>query len=85
VGNGLFELSRQSHVWIADTAGNRATAERVWTSSVDYTRTTGVTTFKVDINDSLEGCVIDILDRVDDHHGLRAEWSSDEARRLPGE
>lgn len=37
----------------------------------------GVTTFKVDTSDSPESWVIDVLDAVDEHHGLRPERATD--------
>jgi hypothetical protein len=75
-GEQLLELATRRHVWIAETTPNRAAAERVW-AVIDGDRNEGVTTFEIDTSLAPEAWVVDVLDVVDEHHGLRSEWASD--------
>jgi hypothetical protein len=72
----LEQLAERMHVWVVDTPPNRAIAEKVWgRGSGD--RTHGITTFDIDATAAPEMWVVEFLNTVDEHHGLRAEWASD--------
>jgi hypothetical protein len=79
----LLDLAKRRHVWIADTPANRAAAQRVW-EELEGDRNEGVTTFTIDDSLGPEGWVLDVLDVVDDHHGLRSEWASDVELEIRG-
>jgi hypothetical protein len=76
-GDLLLDLSKKRHVWLVDTPPNRARAEDIWRVRHDYSRNEGVTTFKIDLSGPPQEWLLDVLHTIDEHHGLRAEWSSD--------
>lgn len=75
-GERLAELNRSGPVWIVDTPFNRIAAEKIWTAKPNLDHWDGVTTFKIDINDSPEDNLIDELDMIDLHHGVHSSESA---------
>lgn len=71
-GERLQGLDRSGPVWIVDTPPNRKAAEKIWTAQPDLDHLDGVTTFKIEINDSLEDNLIQELDTIDLHHGVHS-------------
>lgn len=65
-GDQLALLAEQQCVWIADSATNRAVAERLWREKSTY----AVTTFRFDPTASCGDIVAGIIPVVDVHHGI---------------
>jgi hypothetical protein len=68
-GERLNEVAALGPVWIADTSVNRRAAENWWRSHPDRTSTDHLTTFKVNLTDSPDKWVVDILSTVELHSG----------------
>ena len=68
LGEDLWSISRDSHVWLRSSPGNDTAAAAVW-SRVDepYTPERGVTTFRCDYVSVTE--LLRLLVTVDEHHG----------------
>ena len=73
-GQRLTDLASHSHVWIVDTPANRLIAEKYWQDNPEHKLETGITTFKVNDNETVEEMSLRILDSIDLHHG---QYSSD--------
>jgi len=73
-GGSLAELAEHHEVWIVDTTNNRRLVEEFWASRGADSRHS-VTTFKVDSSLSPDMWVVEVLASVDEHHGIRQEWS----------
>jgi hypothetical protein len=75
-GDRLDTLALRVHTWIADTATNRAAADRYWSAqksaNVAHSLEHGVTTFRVDLTTPPEDWCASIVDVVEEHHG---PWS----------
>ncbi len=71
-GDRLANLDCSGPVWIVDTPRNRKAAEKIWTVKPKVAHLDGVTTFKIDISDSLEANLIDEMDTIDLHHGIHS-------------
>jgi len=79
-GDRLAEL--QAPIWVADTSVNRPAAQRFWRDHPGRSHDDGVTTFVVDAALQPEKWCAEILDVVDEHHGLSG--SGQAAVRLIG-
>jgi hypothetical protein len=79
-GDRLAEL--QAPIWVADTSVNRPAAQRCWRDHPGRSHDDGVTTFVVDATLQPEKWCAEILDVVDEHHGLSG--SGQAAVRLIG-
>lgn len=75
-GASLAELAQRFHVWVVDTPRNRRAAEALW-ADASGNRIHSVTTFNVPEDESTEASLVDLLVVIDEHHGLRAERSTD--------
>ncbi|MFK7739555.1 MAG: hypothetical protein AB8H80_04460 [Planctomycetota bacterium] len=78
LGEDLWSLSRECHVWLMSSPGNDAAAERVWSRDDEpYTPECGVTTFRCDDDSPAE--LLRMLVTVDQHHdehSVDVPWSA---------
>ena len=69
-GDKLVGLAARLHVWITDTAENKAAAHVVWRESGGvHSLERGVTTFSVGPTDRPDEIVASVLETIDLHHG----------------
>ena len=71
-GDRIHPISQHVHVWAADTAANRRTAERVWAESAPDHERRGVTVFTVDLTRPRAEWVAGILETIATHHGVHS-------------
>jgi hypothetical protein len=69
-GDHLGALAQRMPVWVVDTPANRATAEAHWRAHPGASAATGLTTFRVDIEDRPERWCAEVLGTVVEHHGV---------------
>jgi hypothetical protein len=69
-GDRLAELGDGRPVWIPDAPVNRPAAERLWRDRANGAQTYDITTFVVDSSFRPDEWCADILEVVDEHHGL---------------
>jgi hypothetical protein len=71
-GQRLSGLARKGPVWVVDTPVNRADAQKLWAAHPNRSLLDGVTTFKTGDDCSPEEILINELDTIDEHHGIRS-------------
>jgi hypothetical protein len=69
-GERLTSLPIGVPVWIVDTPANTAVTFRLWKERPRENLLTGITTFKVSMNDSPETTLLGRLDTIHVHHGI---------------